>query len=263
MDYNITNSKRVQVIDRTLDIIEQLAITDGPLSITELSKRALLPKSTVHRILSMLTSRHYVEKDTETNGYMLGYKVVQIASCYLNKIMLCTEAAPFMHQLASAFDAISYLAVLENTEVMYLQKIEKVSSIHQYACIGKREPLYCTALGKVLLSGLPEDEREQVIRQITFKKFTPATIISKDDLTTEVKLASVDGYAVDKGEHLSNNFCLAAPIFDYSRRMIAAISVSGEYIFGLYPKAIVQQKVTNAAYLISQKMGYTSPARNE
>ena len=148
----------VQVIDKGLDLIELLATSEQGMSLAELCAATGLPKSTVHRILSTYAERHYIEKDKESNLYCLGHKFVEISSLFLNKIILKTEAAPIMHELAATFQCTSYLGILEQHEVMYLEKAEQFNSLRLYAHIGKREPVHCTALGKVLSAALPEDE---------------------------------------------------------------------------------------------------------
>ena len=95
----------VQVLDRGLDLIELLATAEHGMTISELVAATGLPKSTVHRILATFTNRHYVEKNEETSVYSLGYKFVELASLYLNKIVLKTEAEPIMHTLAQILHA--------------------------------------------------------------------------------------------------------------------------------------------------------------
>ena len=131
--------------DRGLELIELLQYGGTWHDHFRACRRNGLPKSTVHRILATFTNRHYVEKNEETSVYSLGYKFVELASLYLNKIVLKTEAEPIMHTLAQILHATTYLGVLENNEVMYLQKTEQRNSLRLYTSIGKREPLYCTA----------------------------------------------------------------------------------------------------------------------
>ncbi len=250
---------QVQVIDRALDIIEQLATSEAGLSITELSRRTDLPKSTVYRILSTFSSRHYIEKDEQTNMYVLGYKFIEIASVYLNKIVLKTEAVPFMHNLASTFSCVSYLGVLENNEVMYLERIEQFNSIRLYSQIGKREPLYCTALGKVLLSQLPPEEAEKIGRSLSYQKRTSKTITNYGELAREVEQARVDGYAIDHGEHVENSQCVAVPIFDFTRKAIAAMSITRTDLLKNYKLDLILVKLREAAEQLSLRMGYTKP----
>ena len=253
------NTSRVQVIDRALDLIELLATSENGLSITELSAATGLPKSTVHRILATYADRHYVEKNQETSIYSLGYKFVEIASVYLNKIVLKTEAAPIMHEMAMMFGVVSYLGVLENNEVMYLEKAEQFNSLRLYTQIGKREPLYCTALGKVLMASLPEDEFEHIARQLTYKRYTANTIGSYEAFREEVARVRRRGYATDYYEHETTNSCLAVPIYDYTRKVMAAMSVSGYGLLDNHSEEFIYGKSRDAANRISKRMGYTVP----
>ena len=252
-------SSNVQVIDRALTIVEQLATSEVGLSTTELSRRTDLPKSTVFRILDTLCKSHYVEKNEQTSLYALGYKTVEIASIYLNKIELKTEAVPIMRDLASTFSAIAYLGVLEKKEVMYLEKIEPTNNIRLYYQIGKREPLYCTALGKVLMSQIPPQEFERLGKQLDFVKHTSKTISTFDELKREVELARVNGYAIDHGEHVENSYCVAVPIYDYTGKVIAAMSISKNELFKIYKLETILSKMLEASELLSRRMGYVIP----
>ena len=247
----------VQVLDRGLDLIELLATAEHGMTISELVAATGLPKSTVHRILATFTNRHYVEKNEETSVYSLGYKFVELASLYLNKIVLKTEAEPIMHTLAQILHATTYLGVLENNEVMYLQKTEQRNSLRLYTSIGKREPLYCTALGKVLLASLPLKEFEHVARQLSYEPYTPNSITNYEDLAREVALVRKRGYATDRGEHTVDSSCLAVPIYDYTRKVMAAMSVSGHGLLDRCEEVYVYEKMRDAALDLSHHMGYT------
>ena len=244
----------VQVLDRGLDLIELLATAEHGMTISELVAATGLPKSTVHRILATFTNRHYVEKNEETSVYSLGYKFVELASLYLNKIVLKTEAEPIMHTLAQILHATTYLGVLENNEVMYLQKTEQRNSLRLYTSIGKREPLYCTALGKVLLASLPLKEFEHVARQLSYEPYTPNSITNYEDLAREVALVRKRGY---RGEHSVDSSCLAVPIYDYTRKVMAAMSVSGHGLLDRCGEVYVYEKMRDAALDLSHHMGYT------
>ncbi len=253
------NASRVQVLDRALDLIELLATSENGLSISELSAATGLPKSTVHRILSTYASRHYIEKDAETSIYRLGHKFVEIASLYLNKIVLKTEAAPIMHELATTFNGISYLGVLENNEVMYLERAEQFNSLRLYTQIGKREPIYCTALGKVLMAFLPDQEFEHIAQQLSYKPYTDNSITNYSDFKKEVMRVRSQGYAVDREEHTIGSSCLAVPIFDYTRKVMAAMSISAHSLFEHYSESAIFSKMHDASIELSRRMGYTQP----
>lgn len=254
------SASNVQVLDRGLDLIERLATAENGMTISELVAETGLPKSTIHRILATFADRHYVEKNEETSVYSLGYKFVELASLYLNKIVLKTEAEPVMHTLAQVLHATTYLGVLENNEVMYLQRTEPRNSLRLYTSIGKREPLYCTALGKVLLASLPLKEFEHVAQHLSYEPYTPNSITNYEDLARDVMLVRKRGYATDRGEHTVDSSCLAVPIYDYTRKVMAALSVSGHGLLERCDEAYVYEKMRAAALDISHHMGYTEAA---
>ena len=252
---------QVQVINKALDIIEQIATSNTGLTLSELAKRTELPKSTIHRILSSFTDRHYIEKSDETNIYTLGLKFVEVSSIYLNKIELKTEAAPIMHALASEFNATSYLGVLDNNEVLYLEKVEKLNSLRLYTNIGKREPLYCTALGKILMATLPQDTCSQIGESLKFERYTANTKMSFAELKPDLEFARENGFALDNCENTSGISCIAVAIYDYTGNVIAAMSVSGPGLFQLNKLDTLYEKLYAGALTISQRMGYTFPKK--
>ncbi len=255
------NTSRVQVLDRALDLIELLATSEGGCTIAELSAASQLPKSTIHRILSTYAARHYVEKDRETSTYFLGHKFVEIASIYLNKIILKTEATPLMHKLATRFGATSYLGILENNEVTYLERAEQFNSLRLYTQIGKREPLHCTGLGKVLMAALPEAEFEYIARQLTYERYTPNTITSYEAFREEMEVVRARGYAVDRDERDPDIECVAVPIYDYTRKVMAAMSVSSRGLLDTYTEEEIFAELREASIELSKRMGYTEPPR--
>ena len=247
----------VQVLDRGLDILEQLATSEKGMSIQELSVATNLPKPTVHRILATFLKRHYVEKDPVTSIYKLGYIIVELTSIYLNKIDLKIEAEPIMRRLASAFNITCFLGIREGKDVVYLAAIEPLNSIRIYTQIGKREPLYCTALGKVLLSALPKEDFEHLARQFSYEPYTSNTIRDYEILAKEVSEVRVNGYALDRGEHTEASSCLAVPVYDFTKKTIAAISVSGYGLLENYTVDTIYKEMNNASQELSQRMGYS------
>ena len=144
----------VQSIDRALSIVEALAGEKEGLGVTEISTRVGLHKSTVHRLLSALGERGYVEQRSG-GAYRLGMKIVELSSLYLNQVELKTEAQPYLRRLLQLTKQPVHLAMLEGLEIIYIDKIETIHSIRMYSQIGRRSPALCTASGKALLSGLP------------------------------------------------------------------------------------------------------------
>lgn len=248
---------KVQTIDRTLDILEQLATAKEGLGVTELGEAIGLHKSTVYRLLSALAERGYVEKDPKTSAYKLGLKLIEISGLFLKKLELKTEALLYMRQLVEQLGQPVHLAILDGGEIIYIEKVEAVNSIRMYSQIGRRAPVFCSAIGKVLLAGLSPEQRTEVVNGLCFKKFTDRTLLDKTALAAAVQVVSQQGWAVDNEEHEPGIRCIAAPVSDYTGKIIAAISVSGDKrVICPDRDGEIAQAVMASAGAISRRMGY-------
>ena len=224
----------VQSIDRALSIIETLAGEKEGLGVTEISTRVGLHKSTVHRLLSALGERGYVEQRSG-GAYRLGMKIVELSSLYLNQVELKTEAQPYLRRLLQLTKQPVHLAMLDGLEIIYIDKIETIHSIRMYSQIGRRSPALCTATGEALLSGQPDPEA----------------------LIKEIRLTRQRGWSRDDQEHEPGIRCIAAPIYDYRGNIIAAVSTSGlKQIITPARDEEIAGFVMDAAHSISQRMGY-------
>lgn len=247
----------IQVIDRAFDILEILSVERNGLGVTEIGNRLALHKSTVHRILSAMAERGYIEKASEKGVYKIGLKLVEISSIYLNNVELKTEARPYLSELTSKMNQPTHLATLNGDDVVYIDKVEVVNSIRLYSQIGLRVPVYCSALGKSLLSGLSDAELEERIARVQLTPYTEFTVTSKEEYIRQVKQVRQRGWALDDEEHEAGVRCIAAPVFDYRGKAIAAVSVSG-------PAGVITPKrdeevaslVKDAAIKISKRLGY-------
>lgn len=247
----------VQSLDRALDIIELLSLEREGLGVTEIGNRISLHKSTVHRLLNSLADRGYIEKVERSSLYKLGFKFVEIASLRLNHLELKIEAVAPLRRLAESLGQTVHLAILDGTEVVYIEKIEPVSTLRMYSQIGRRAPLHCTALGKSLLSGLSDDQLALLVGQLSFQRFTSDTLTKPEQLIREVEQVRKVGWSLDDNENEEGIRCIAAPIRDYARNVIAAISVSGDKkIISKKRESEIAQHVKDTAYTISQRMGY-------
>lgn len=247
----------IQSIERAFEIIELLAVEPKGLSVTQLSQKLSLHKTTVHRILQTLLSRGYVQKDPQTLRYKLGVKFVEISSLYLNNIELRTEAHPFLRELVAMLNVTVHLAILDGSDVVYIDKIEQVNSIRLYSSIGKRVPAYCTALGKVMLSKFSDEEVEKMLSTISLQPYTQNTITNVKKLIDEIRFVRNRGFAVDNEELQEGVRCIAAPIYDYRGEMIAAISISAPTsVLPPHRDDEIAQKVIETAKKISHRLGY-------
>ena len=224
------NDKRpnypIKVLNKAFLILDIFLKNNAPISMTEISEELGLYPSTIHRILDTLKYGGFVEQDSSTQKYQLGLKLVELGMTRLNNIDLVKEARPFLKGLSKKCDETVHLAILKNTEVLYLAKEESSQTIRMISYVGKRAPLHCTALGKVLLAFLPSDKMDKILGKIELFKLTENTIINKQVLIEELNKIKQEGFALDREENEKYVRCIAAPVKDYSGKVIAAISIS-------------------------------------
>jgi IclR family transcriptional regulator, KDG regulon repressor len=247
----------VQSLERAFTLLEILGQADQPLGISEIATDSLLPLATVHRLLQTLTQLGYVEKDLDTHRYTLGVKFLHLRGAVIDYVHLASQAMPIMKNLVHRLDETVHLAVLNKGEVIYIERVEGFQTQGMYTRIGKRHYAHCTALGKAMLAYQSEDVIDSMIEQHGLPRFSSNTITTKNHLVAELDCVRQRGYAVDNGETAEPVRCIAAPIRDYSTKVIAAVSVSGP-INKITPvrDAEISQAVCNAANRISQQLGY-------
>ena len=247
----------INSILRACRVLKCLAHDKDQFKVSELANQLNLDRSTTYRILLSLEKCGLVEKNLKTGEYCLGVGVFEVGSAYLRRIDLVEVAKPIMADLALKVQETVHLAVLSETEILYLDKVDSPRSVGVISKIGQRGPVHCTALGKVLLASLRPEERLRIMDHIRFQAFTPRTITSKRRLAQELNRVKKEGYALDCREIEEDVECVAAPIRDHLGNVVAALSVSGPQKKINTPKEKdFTHQVMRAAALISHKMGY-------
>ncbi|MDC3415872.1 IclR family transcriptional regulator [Aquibacillus salsiterrae] len=217
----------VQSVNRALTILEILRKQPNGLGVTEISNQLGIAKSTSHRLLSSLMQHGFVQKDTSSGNYRLGLALLHLGSEVSKSFDVRRVALPFLNQLVTETGETAHLAIYDQGEIVYIDKLESPASLRMYSQIGGRAPAHCTGLGKAILSFQVEKEIDWLIENKGLKQFTPTTLTSKEALMkalTEVKRA---GVAFDEEEHEKGIRCAAAPIFNHNNEVVAGISVAG------------------------------------
>ena len=247
----------VQSLDRAFDILELLSKEQLGLSITDISKKLNLHKSTVFRLLNSLKNRGYIQQNSDTLKYSIGYEFIELSSLYLNNLELKTEAEPILRKLSQRTTKTVFLAILQDHQAMYIDKVEQFNSLRKYSIIGTKTPLHCTALGKSLLIGMDEEEIREFYEKHDFEIYTKNTIKDIATLLKEIKKSKQQGWTCDNEEIEEGVNCIASPIYDYRSNIIAAVSTSWNIKAALpISKENIINYVKEAAEEISANMGY-------
>jgi DNA-binding IclR family transcriptional regulator len=251
------SEKGVQVIDRALDILELLSLEREGLGVTEIGIRLNINKSTVHRIVNALVERGYVEKDTSRLVYKLGLRVLELSSLYLNNVELKTEARTYLWELTNKLGLTTHLGILDGVNVVYIDKIDVVSSRRLYSQIGRRISIHCSALGKSILSGMSYEQCDILLSKCSFERFTDKTMQTKQQVIDQIENYRLKGWYVDDEEHDEGIRCLAAPVYDYMDKVVAAISISGaNTLISKQTEDEIGTMLVETARKISKRLGY-------
>jgi DNA-binding IclR family transcriptional regulator len=245
----------VQSIDRVFDIIELLSREQNGLQLTEIGRRLDLHKSTVYRLLSVLRKRGYIEKG-DNNRYRIGVQFIELSSMYLNNIELKTEAEPYLRKLSQETRQTVFLAMIQDREVVYLDKFEQFNSIRKYSIIGRRRPLYCTSLGKAMLMDMSDGDLGKLFEGIHIQKHTIKTKADLPSLLEDLRKSRARGWSFDDEEYELGENCVGAPLHDYRGAVIAAISVAWKKDPAIGPEDYAAL-VSATARDISKRLGYT------
>ena len=227
VDMNKDQQCKVRTVDRALTILKLFIDCDSALSLTEISRKGQLNQSTAYRLLGTLVKDGFVEQSPQTGKYRLGVATLALGDAFLRQNDLCQRAHEPLVQLRNSCGETVHLAILEGSEVVYLDKLPGLHPIGLMSSrVGGRSPAHCTGVGKVLLAYKPNEVIILSNISENFKSFTPHTITTQQTLSEELRMIRLNGYGVDNEEHEIGVACIAGPIFDH-RGILAAFSVSG------------------------------------
>jgi DNA-binding IclR family transcriptional regulator len=256
----LSNRYRIHVIDRAAQILDCFGFDHQELSVSEIGFKTSLHRSTAHRILMALEYNDLIQQNPETGKYRLGIKLFKLghqAASHLNLEEICR---PFLTRIMNETKETVHLAVLDDDQVLYLDKVEGPHALRMPSRVGRRIPTYCTSLGKAMLSCLEDQKVRKIFRKHSLRPCTVNTVKTVDRLLMDLRMIRKRGYSVDNEEIEIGLRCVGAPIRDYTGAMVGAISVAA-------PSArLAMQKIPSVGKLvmavaeeISEKLGYEKP----
>ncbi|MBD8520512.1 IclR family transcriptional regulator [Lysinibacillus sp. FSL R7-0073] len=233
----------------------------------ELAIETDIPKPTLHRFLKTFTDlgvlkRPYVQSGGQvvlSDHYLLGNKLIELGAIAANSIEIRSLAIPYMKMLQQKFDLAVQLVVLDETDGLYIEKIESLKPVLLYTRVGRRAPLYAGACSRILLSFQGEEKINEVLHKPR-KKYASGTPHTDKEIHELIELGKKNGYAYSVSELEEGTVSIAVPIFNSDRKVEYSISIAG--IESLLP----QEKITmfleglwETAALISAELGYSMP----
>ena len=216
----------VATITRALRAIELLAQRE--LSIADLSRALDVDRGTVSRLLTTLERAGYVARSDITFCYQLSaMKIIGLYGLVEDRIELTQLATPILAELRDATNETANVSVLVDDEMMYVAVQRSRAAVSVAFGLGRRVPVHCSAIGKAFTAFLPAARLKDIFEKRGLSAYTPRTIATTESLRAHLERVRQVGYAVDDEESEFGMRCLAAPVRDYTGRVVAALGISG------------------------------------
>lgn len=251
------SGKTIQSVERAIKILELFRDDKLELSVKEISDGLSVSKATAHGLIKTLEKNGFLEQNEETKKYKLGLKLFELGNLVARNMDLKQISKDHLLTLSKEVGETIHLCIFDGNEVVYIEKVESPNALRMNSQVGKRAPMYCTGVGKVILAYLDEEKVKEIVDATTFEPFTPHTITNPEDLYHELEEIRKQGYAVDDEEIELGLRCFAAPIFNHQGEVIASISCAGPK-YKTTEKELDEKinKVKETALKISKRLGY-------
>lgn len=239
-------------------ILDFVAHSDDPLRQEDLVGHTGLPRSTVIRLADALCEMNLLR--TDRNGaYVLGPRVASWGQRFINNLDAAQLGHDLLEELREETRETCFMGVLDGPEVLYVAAAQSPQAVRPRANVGYRNPLHCTGIGKALLAFLPVQERAALLDQMDLVPRTENSITDRDELERRLETIHSQGYAIDDVENEAGVRCVAAPVFDHTGHVAAAISVSAPaYRFTLDDVLNLAPRVGTVAQTLSARLGYVA-----
>ncbi|MEW9613270.1 IclR family transcriptional regulator [Shinella sp. S4-D37] len=247
----------VQSLHRAMSILQTVARVGHGIGLGDLAKEVDLHTSTTFHLAKTLTVLGLLRQEPETKRYRVGPQLFSLATGALDEIELLSIAQPYIARLAEQTGESSHLAVRMGFEVVIINKIDGAASIRMTERVGTPRPPHATAIGKVILGGLSATSLREFMATAPFSAVTSKTITDADALAREIEAVRNNGIAFDDGEYDIDARCLAAPVYDFRNRLVAAIGVTSPvWRMGLQRVSETSEIVKTLAAELSEQLGY-------
>lgn len=251
-----TQPEAVSSVLKVFSILQALG-EQKEIGVSELSQHLMMSKATTYRFLQTMKTLGYVSQENEADKYSLTLKLFELGAKSLEYVDLISLADKEMRYISEQTNEALHLGALDHESIIYIHKIDSNYNLRMQSRIGRRNPLYSTAIGKVLLAERDEAFIRETLSQVEFIKHTEKTHENTDQLLAELERVKVQNYAEDNQEQEPGLRCIAAPIYDRFGIVIAGISISFPTIrFDEQKMTYYVQLLHHAGKNISSQLGY-------
>ncbi len=218
---------RLPAVDRAISLFELLASSRQGLTLSEVSRKLSIPKSTTHYLIHTLLTRGYIQRSIDARHYLLGLRFADVARASVAEQNLRKTLSPCLREIATRVSLTTMATVQRGAEAVIIAKVESFQDPGGGAWIGRHIDLHCTAQGKVLISALSDENLDKLFEGKELARFTPRTISSPAALKAHLAVVRANGFALNDEEQVAGVRAVAVPILDPIGVVVASVSVRG------------------------------------
>ena len=215
----------ITALQRGLQLLHLFSESPRGLTAKQVAALSRLPVSTVHRFLANLITAGFLNRDGEGTHH-LGIACFSIGQAAVGQLDIRRLSLPYLQELNRQTRETIHLTVRHGLSAVYVEKLDSPEQLRIHSRIGASVPLHCTAVGKVMLAYMPEDEQERVLPELDLKRLTPNSVGNLQELKAELFRVRKNGYASDLEEHELHIRCVAAPIYDHTGSVQSSLSIT-------------------------------------
>ena len=257
-------SGSVQSVERAMALLEVLGEDEEGYRLTDLATRTGLSPSTVHRLLTTLEKRRFVQFDQSDSMWHVGRQAFAVGSAFVRQRNFVAPALPFLRKLRDQTRETANLGIVDDGEMVVLTQIESREIMRAITRVGGRAPMVTSGMGKAILATYAPADVAALVGRNGMPKLTPQSLTRASELREELDTIRRQGYSVDDEEFVTGLRCVAAVVYNNQAEALCAISVSG-LAARLTPDRVagLGQLLQDTARELTLALGGKMPSQNE
>lgn len=250
------------LLKKAIEVIKLIARQDSPLGVTEISKSVSFSKSTTFGILKALESEGFIFKDAASKKYSIGHALLELSQQVFRGVELSAIARPYLEKLVSVVDETVFLGIREDNKVKVLDVVEARKPFKITSPIGIKFPITASALGKVFLSAISNDEIKGFLKEIGLPRYTDNSITDIGMFLDEIEKTRQSGFGIDIEEYLKGVHAIATLIYSKGVPVGAVLIVGFSYSMNDEKMPKIMEHIKNTANQISERIAHLHSTNN-
>ncbi len=236
----------IQSVDRAMTLLEALGQEDRGYRLSDLARSTGLSLTTVHRLLTTLQQRQFVQCSRTDNLWHIGAGAFAVGSAFTREHSIVAAARPFLRQLRDTTRETANIGIVNDCHIVLADQVPGRESSKAISAVGARTPMTASGMGKAFLSSYTKEEVASIVSRYGMKRVTRKTLTSFDALNHQLTVIEAEGYSIDDEEYRPGLRCVAAPVYNGRQEVVCALSVSGSTL------RITNERVPELAKLVRQ-----------